>query len=544
MREQRAPRHPTTTGSYFYTLAPECADIPPQKHNLTSLEIITASHTRVRISPTAWVMQGELVGHQPDGGSLPPGYACSAFIRVLATSGDNRAIPTVIAHRSGYSVRVVLWHTPLSSWNLTVKLQWVRFDLAGWGWPSHERSSAGRDNSGCLRPSAWPVVSRFAISPPPVEDGTMDLAKNVSSASTADTAGSKQALCGREALSHVGLRGGAWHVAGCELPRATPQRVKSLLRGKWVLFVGQSTLSEVYFHTLTRARGSDGYENFQKLSSTTRSLTDPVFQAEARQCYGKTNFFGRDFDVLRSAQNGSKSQVLPEKVRLTNFWDGHEHACKNSQGISALVTTNASSGAASLTTRRGEWLRSMLQGGNSTPQWLRSMAATSRRGTQFARDQRLEDPENQQDDGATLGWSEGPDVVIFNSGLHDMQPGLNVSVYGDRLRALWSWMREWSMHAHFIWMSTGVVVNPRSLQGGNNRTDCPTDRSYSHPVPVVRLMNQLASQIAIDHGADILDQARLRELTPLAGDGMHGLGGALNEGTLALLTRLIELGPR
>ena len=55
-------------------------------------------------------------------------------------------------------------------------------------------------------------------------------------------------------------------------------------------------------------------------------------------------------------------------------------------------------------------------------------------------------------------------------------------------------------------------------------------------------MNQVAVRLALQHGADILDQAVIRELSPFDGDGMHCVGGVVCNGVMNALIRLIEIG--
>ena len=67
---------------------------------------------------------------------------------------------------------------------------------------------------------------------------------------------------------------------------------------------------------------------------------------------------------------------------------------------------------------------------------------------------------------------------------------------------------------------------------------------YSHPIPVLRDMDAAGRLLAEEHGADVLDQARIRELAPYDGDGMHCLLGVVCQGTMDALLQLIALGPR
>ena len=46
------------------------------------------------------------------------------------------------------------------------------------------------------------------------------------------------------------------------------------------------------------------------------------------------------------------------------------------------------------------------------------------------------------DDAAALGWNHGPDVIVLNSGAHDINSaGFTLTKYASRLRAVWALLK-------------------------------------------------------------------------------------------------------
>lgn len=154
-------------------------------------------------------------------------------------------------------------------------------------------------------------------------------------------------------------------------------------------------------------------------------------------------------------------------------------------------------------------------------------------------------------------------VIILNSGVHDLGGAnhgmFSVAEYAARLRQLWTTIRAATQRTagrrgggapvQLIWMSTGgVYSNPHSPEGTYlNRTYCPKAGDptlYSHPIPVLRDMDAAGRLLAEEFGADVLDQARIRELSTYDGDGLHCLKGVVCQGTFDALVQLIALGPK
>jgi hypothetical protein len=151
--------------------------------------------------------------------------------------------------------------------------------------------------------------------------------------------------------------------------------------------------------------------------------------------------------------------------------------------------------------------------------------------------------------------------VVLNSGVHDLgRADFTLGDYAARLNGLFAAIRAATpppsgggsagtgKRPHLIWMSTsGVYLDPHAPAATyQNRTVCPAKgdarRGYSHPVPVLREMDAIARHVAAEHGADILDQARVRELSAYDGEGLHCLKGVVCQGTFDMLLQLIALG--
>ena len=218
---------------------------------------------------------------------------------------------------------------------------------------------------------------------------------------------------------------------------------------------------------------------------------------------------------------------------------------------------------------RGQWLQSLLSGGNSTPGWFRDKYVRAHGGAHNATSRaKLEAAmRERRDDGPSLGWPDGPDIVVFNSGVHDLNNmSFTLDAYERRLRETWRLIADAApqrsrgpqrRRRHYIWMSVGstyfdetVAMRPDgaapSLVGSCLRERIGNQtiaRKYIHPKPMIMAMNVIGAQLAREYGADVLDQEGLRDLAPYDGDRVHCLGGLVCGGTLDSLVRLIELGP-
>lgn len=239
-------------------------------------------------------------------------------------------------------------------------------------------------------------------------------------------------------------------------------------------------------------------------------------------------------------------------------------------GFASLVDVNATTGSAedidrvvraAVPTRanitavpgagggRGEWLRDVISGANATPGWLRARFLNK---TYDAPRRHKLLSGILRDDGASLGWADGPDVIVLGSGAHDLgSRNFSLGSYAAHARATWELIvgaipRHRHPRPHLIWVSTGSVhVRPENKRGGN-LSYCPNasdEKQYVQPIPVVREMDVITRRLAHEYGADVLDQAKLRELSPYDGDGLHCVRGIVCQASLDALLELIEMGP-
>lgn len=538
----------------FYQLDVSCDDRRarhgPSYREQPTTGLFVRNLTKVALPGGGLHVQAFLAGHDSDLAEVPSGRACSEWLNIVATSGADSALPNVSVHRRGYQVSVMLWATQLRHWNLSATMEWYDFDRRPWEHSKAARAhtsvglTASRHEPGCLPLARQPVLSLFSV-----ELEATDAANVL----TAAKAGELAEPCTRAELSLMGVISGAWQPlpGTCRLEPATPARVRSILQGKWLLFSGQSTLLEPFVHLLTRATNGTDWTSHSKIPGSLRAMTDQLFNSQSRSCaVGHPNYFARDFDTM---PNSSK---LPPGARLTMMNNAHISSCRNGMGLASLITLNSSrANNDSLSDQvdwtlapRGLWLASLLRSGNSTPSWLRAFATTGHSRVTVA-PQFREAILQREDDGAARGFPHGPNVLVINSGLHDLyyvSDEFGLSEYEQRLKALWTLIKD-SRHPalHVIWMTTGRVheVHGRTHGGAPNHTKNCTDDTFAHPIPVIRLMNQIAVGLAHAHGADVLYQDRMRELRPADGDGMHCIRGAVCQGTLDTLVRLIELGP-
>ena len=557
------------------------------------------------------------------GRPLPRGAACANHIRVgaaaFAANGSlvARALPTVVVTPSEYSVAVTLWRTEdATSWSISASVVWEGFDRAGW-W--HRTDPHARDDTGCRQPPLEqpnllmpPLQLVVPLAAPPAAPATPGpLAAQYPTTDRVDAL-EWHATCSRRVLQLGGLHrvpalrsvGGCtqdgrlpcsrqgpllWRPAdvcgsservetadgaaaaggAARAPTTTrstraphsssSNRARAALDGKWVLFVGASTHLEIFFFLLSHVAYGGGFPYYQKLEGPLVALKDTVFNAEARSCAGRPNYWHRDFDTcvnasLRACHPAFHSHKIPSNLRLSVLYDGHTSACKASMGFASLLSVDPMTGAA-VPTRRGEWLRSLISGGNATPGWLRERFAAIDK----ARQSKMLNG-GLRDDGASLGWPNGPDVIVLGSGVHDLgSRSFSLASYAAHARAVWELIvgaipERRRARPQLIWVSTGgVYVRPEDKRRrgqpkganatGGNMTYCPMPSdpgAYSHPIPVLREMDVLTRRLAHEYGADILDQAKVRELSPYDGDGLHCVRGITCQGTLDALLTLLE----
>ena len=491
-------------------------------------------------------------------------------VRALSEKGDEVAVPRVLATPSGYQIAVTLWPSSSNNtnWRLSARLVWHAFDREGW-----RSLDAKTEDSGCFAPFDAPLVWQHNVSVLPHHS---PLHGHIAV---------PPGECGRDDLPLIGLRARIHGQAGwpdydnwptppgCLPIFADGKRLRDAITNKWVLFVGQSTLLEHFGHLLHSALqawqkpGGRLLPYHSQWKASVRWSTEPLFSAEAVSCY-RDNMRSRDYDY-NPLENG---RLLPPHTRLSMIYDGTWYACGTGGGIPSAFFN----GDHNNLTTRARWLRTLLSGGNSTP-WEHRRGCTLYDGKPFLwplapssercdhlyykhdpkdriyRDHLVIDPKLIQT-GATRGWPHGPDVVILAAGPHDFQTGpsylkkrIALDSWAEHLTHLWELVEEAiSSHGkrpHLIWMSMGAVyTKDRDVAALLNRSFCPSTSAYAHPLPVTHYMNQIAIELALKHGASILDQAVIRELEPHAGDGMHCLSGDVCNGVLNELVRLLELG--
>jgi len=267
-----------------------------------------------------------------------------------------------------------------------------------------------------------------------------------------------------------------WGPPGCKLQPATPDEVLRVLHSKWVLFVGDSTMEELFYGILSHSLGLDpnegfpmGYGNFENgMHPTLFAATNPEFVAESQ---------ATSLPVCRSRYYDSRAGALPYGIRLTFLWNADERPCGAYVGLSSFKFR-----------RFQERLQGLLD--------------------------------------------QGPDVVVFNSGLHDLRNGWTLNEYSEKLHAAWDFLQQKPLR-HYIWKSTAPLFGP---------AECEKDNFLGNAG--LKILNQVANSIASVRGADIYDQWAVRYISPQDGDGVHCRPGVSYHASLALLLRHIELGPK
>lgn len=128
---------------------------------------------------------------------------------------------------------------------------------------------------------------------------------------------------------------------------------------------------------------------------------------------------------------------------------------------------------------------------------------------------------------------EGPDVVVFNSGLHDIRALYTLNEYSEKLKVAWDFLQRKPL-PHYIWKSTAPLFKGAECEGYNFLGNAG-----------LKILNQVANRIASERGADIFDHWAVCYLAGTDdGDGVHFRPGLSYHHSLALLLRQIELGPK
>ena len=167
-----------------------------------------------------------------------------------------------------------------------------------------------------------------------------------------------------------------------------------------------------------------------------------------------------------------------------------------------------------------------------------------------------EDPRQAQlaatrDDGASLGWPDGPDVIVMGMSPHALSdPTFSLRAFEAAVRGMWGLVAR-AVPPHrptpprLIWVTTANVHTLATRVAANNRSACPgaSAHRYAHPLPVLSEMNEIGRALAREMHADVLDQEAIRELSPNDGDGMHCISGLVCKGTLEALLNLLALAP-
>jgi hypothetical protein len=555
----RAPHHPLPDAGLWYTLDPACYAYThsPSSAARGSTAFVRAHHVLHEIIFDGDVLRADIKLKPLDSNerSLPAGTACFDYVRVLAQNATHRVLPQVHASPHGYTVSVWLPRETAHVWNVSASLLWVNFDMEGW-YNSSEWSL--HDESGCLPfPIEQPDVLNLGLSNYLPVGGDRN-----------NSIGRSRARCAREdlAMGIARYRGATiydWTPLRCRIhseyttkisrtPRDYTRYTRAAIQGKWILFIGASTLLEIFSHVVGLATQGKPFQ-YGRYPGTIRAAQEHVFNTAAGSCRLE-NYRTRDFDTGRSL-----AHLLPNHTRLTTMYDGHLYVCGSGLGLRSIVEDDGGP------TQRGAWIRQVLSGGNATDNVARShfIDSPSHYGRMSAQQHREERARraaivrNLDDSGASYGWPRGPDVVVFNSGIHDLNNGFSLSNWTRRLRSVWGLITSASdapRRPHYIWMTIGGTYHRASkkmashkLATGNCRHEVINGtlykRNYTHAPPAMHLMNRIATDIALEYGASILDQEMLRELSPYDGDELHCIKGVVCSGTVDSLLKLIELGP-
>ena len=393
---------------------------------------------------------------------------------------------------------------------------------------SKEWNSYTRDDTGCIKPFDAPLLFQMNVS----------IAREQPTAPVSDDPFALPP-CGRADLPKIGLRANStgatkiefWHKAmawptppGCAPIVSGGARARAALGGKWILFMGQSTLLEHFGHLIaTMLRNGKGRDTpyHSSWSGTAKWSTDDVFAAHAIGC--RPNYSNRDWDL----KNGSK--LFPPRTRMTIFYNGAASPCGGTIGLpsvlnpphlahlyqkkqspcklpaatcpyfkgdeaewmqSAADVTPVPRGASSeyVLQYRGKWLRSLLSGGNSTPwEHLRGCPIRPRPRCHEGygnTSEKLSHIASLVQTGATRGWPNGPDAVVLAAGPHDFGSRLfTLDSWEAHLKALWALVEDATAAApegtkpHVIWMSMGgIYTRSESAAELLNRSFCPNDK--------------------------------------------------------------------
>lgn len=320
--------------------------------------------THVLHDDTMSLLEMRLHSETAEGSPLPLGAACVDFMHCDVRRTAERAICRVHASPFGYHLSAWLpaaaaelgpeataavaaassdLHSGLKacrlgsqeSWNLTVALTWTRFDLASWS-----QNSSSADDAGCRSPPLeQPALLQLAV--PPCVTTTLTSPKTWSQKPTwsQDPSG----LCSRDALYRGGLgpKSERYTPFSCTLPRASFHTARAAVSGKWIHFVGASPNLELFGHLLRHVLLPDSrheamdYPHYGHWSGSQRFSTDPIFNAEARACDSRPNYWQRDHDARHPLQGYDGKNHSNVRARLSIMYNGHNFVCANGQVIAS-----------------------------------------------------------------------------------------------------------------------------------------------------------------------------------------------------------------
>lgn len=419
-----------------------------------------------------------------------PCGSCHTFLRAVAyglygvSTKPNPprlvVLPRVEVFANGtWSVVVLLKPAPDVAWHLLVTLEW-------WSYQINVKPSFG---AGCVLTS---MKERSASDPYKLQSLDLPMPR------VGVTPPSFSRPCSHKALD-VGLyrdesdvRRPSMSPLLCELQRLTKQRAVEALRGKWIVFLGDSTCKELLAILLCHLLGVNpeiGHPSGHMFGADIQAVREESFPAWDHLCRDRDRFFD------------TKPGSLPEGIRLTLFWNGAPNACGNFEGLNSFDG-------------KSPWSETWLTG-------LRQVLSGAGEGR----------------------FASKPDVVVFNSGLHDSIRGgpheFSIDDYEKKLKLAWSLLKSHAI-PHYIWRSTSSKFV---------HNECPTPRKdgsigYTNcGQPGFKMMNDIAHRLATNNGASILDAWALRYISPLDGDGMHCENDPSCVAQVEYLLRLIELGP-
>ena len=272
-----------------------------------------------------------------------------------------------------------------------------------------------------------------------------------------------------------------WQPSRCVMPSKDAQ---ATLRGKWLLFFGDSTVEESFYNLLyTAFRMSKTCAPMLKIEQDHGhvNVSCDAFR-RCGSCCRTDKFSWRNFDT-------GALGALPNRSRMTHVWIGNRDTCCNNEGLRVF--------------RDGAWLE----------QTLSMLRARSSAGQE-------------------------PDVIVLASGLHDIEQafgslGCEVSPlnglpqkqftfteFADNLEYAVRSLHARYPHAHFIVKTTNPAFQGYDCNTRHKNNGLPCCNAAIHLVNAIKFLTieRLARE---GIRADVLDQWAFRYATPDEGDGHH-----------------------